>query len=224
VRSDDRATVTLSPIATPLPLTFVGLLLASTILSGFELGWIPHGDAHGTGWVLVAVPMPLQLIAAVFGFRGRSASAATGSSTLAAAWLGIALALITVKAGAFTPTRPVGMLAFAVAAALVIPVASDAVGGSLLPAAALAVAAVRFVLTGILALTKSDDLRYATGVFGCFVAAVALYAALALELEGAEQRPVLPTFRRARSAMALAAPLDEQVGGLEHEAGVRKNL
>ena len=224
MRDDERVRVVLSPIATPLPLTFVGLLLATTILSGLELGWIPRSALHDTGWVLLAVPVPLQLIAAVFGFHGRSATAATGSSTLAAAWLAIALALINAPAGAFAPSHAVGMLSFAVGAALLIPAAGDAIGGSLLPAATLVAAAVRFVLTGITALTESTGLREATGVVGCVVAAVALYTALALELEGAAQRAVLPTLRRTRSAMALIAPLEQQVEELEHEAGVRKNL
>jgi hypothetical protein len=117
MRGEERAHVNLSPIATPLPLTFLGLLLATTILAGLELGWISGSDTPLAGWVLLGVPMPLQVIAAIFGFHGRSATAATGSSVLAAAWLGISLALINAKDGAFAPSHPVGMLAFAVAAA-----------------------------------------------------------------------------------------------------------
>jgi succinate-acetate transporter protein len=224
VHADERARVVLTPIATPLPLTFVGLLLATTVLSGREVGIVTSADTKLTGWVLLAVPLPLQLIAAAFGFRGRSASAATGSSTLAAAWLGIALALINAPPDSFVPSRPVGLLAFAVAAALLIPASTDAYGGSLLAAGTLGFASARFTLTGIVALTASHGLRTASGVFGFLVAGVALYAALALELEGSTQRAVLPTFRRTQSAMALVAALDEQVARLEHEAGVRKNL
>ena len=91
MQGDDRAQVVLSPIATPLPLTFVGLLLATTILSGLELGWIPKAELHQAGWVLIAVPIPLQLVAAIFGFHGPSARAATGSRGRAASWIGIAL-------------------------------------------------------------------------------------------------------------------------------------
>jgi succinate-acetate transporter protein len=224
VEADQRARVTLAPIASPLPLTFVGLLIASTILSGLELGWIPKSQLHETGWALIAVPIPLQLIAAIFGFHGRSASAATGSSALAAAWLGIALDLITKPPGSPTPSYAVGMLAFAVGAALLIPALADATGGSLLPALTLAAAAVRLLLTGIAGITHAGGVTEATGIAGVVVAGIALYAALALELEGATQRAVLPTLRRAQSAAALAAPLSAQVDRLEHEAGVRKNL
>jgi uncharacterized protein len=224
VRGDERAQVVLSPIATPLPLTFLGLLLASTILSGLELGWIPPSQSHQAGWVLIAVPIPLQLLAAWYGFQGRSASAATGSSVLAAAWLGAALDLITAPTGRPTPSEATAMLAFAVAAALLVPALSDANGGSLLPAGTLAFASTRFVLTGITGMTHSGGLKEATGILGCAVAAVALYAALALELEGSRSGPLLPTFRQAQSKSALVAPLDEQVTALENEAGVRKNL
>src|SRR3954453_11703276 len=116
MRGDDRAHVVLSPIATPLPLTFLGLMLASLILSGLELGWIPDSETHAAGWALLAIPVPLQLTAASFCFPGRSAAAATGSSVLAAAWLGIALSLIQSPAGSFTPSHPFGILSFKVAA------------------------------------------------------------------------------------------------------------
>jgi succinate-acetate transporter protein len=224
VQADERARVVLTPIASPLPLTFAGLLLASVVLSGLELGWIPRAQTHEAGWVLIAVPIPLQLVASVFGFRGRSATAATGSSVLAAAWLGIALDLINAPTGAPVPSNAVGMLALAVAAALLIPAVGDGRGGSLLPAATLAAASARFVLTGITGQTHSPSLREATGVVGLVVAAIALYAALALELEGSNRGEVLPVFRRTRSAKAFHASLDEQVDQLEHEAGVRQNL
>jgi uncharacterized protein len=227
VKADERAQVVLTPIATPLPLplTFVGLLVASLILSGLELHWVPASDARLTGWTLLAVPLPLQLAASIFGFHGRSATAATGSSVLAAAWLGIALALINAPAGSFTPSRPVGMLAFAVAVGLLVPAAADARSGSPLPTAALGLASARFVLTGIPAMTGSSELKIATGIVGLVVAAVALYAALALELEdNSIEDTLLPTFRTRESAQALVGPLDLQVDRLEHEAGVRKNL
>lgn len=224
MHGNERAQVVLSPIATPLPLTFVGLLIASTVLSGLELGWIPAAQSQQAGWVLVAVPIPLQLLAAWYGFQGRSASAATGSSVLAAAWLGAALDLITAPKGAPTPSEATAMLAFAVAAGLLVPAVSDANSGSLLPAGVLAFASCRFVVTGITGLTHSGGLKQATGIVGCVVAAAALYAALALETEGSRSGPLLPTLRRAQSRRALTAPLDEQVLALENEAGVRKNL
>jgi hypothetical protein len=49
VRGNDEARVVLTPIATPLPLTFVGLMVASLILSGLELGWVPSSETQTAG-------------------------------------------------------------------------------------------------------------------------------------------------------------------------------
>jgi hypothetical protein len=51
VKGDERAQVVLTPLATPLPLTFVGLLPASLILSGLDLGWVPASETRLAGWV-----------------------------------------------------------------------------------------------------------------------------------------------------------------------------
>jgi hypothetical protein len=225
MQANESARITLTPIATPLPLTFVGLMLASLVLAGLDLGWISKGDTHLTGWVLLAVPVPLQLVAAVFGFHGRSATAATGSSTLAAAWLGYSLALINAAPGSFTPSHPVGMLSIGVAAALLIPSASDYRAGAPLPATALVLTSGRFALSAAAALTASSAARTATGIVSLVVAGAAFYAALALELEdNSVEDTLLPTFRRRQSAAALNAPLESQIEQIANEAGVRKNL
>jgi uncharacterized protein len=223
VKGNVEARVVLTPIATPLPLTFVGLMVASLLLSGLELGWVPASETHTAGWVLLGVPLPL--VAAVFGFHARSATAATGSSTLAAAWLGIALALINTAPGAFNPSHAVGMLAIGVAAALLIPAASDLRAGAPLAAAVLVLASARFTVSAIAALAESSGALDAAAVLGLVVAAAAFYGALALELEdNSVEDTLLPTFRFRQSAQALNAGLDAQVETLENEAGVRKNL
>jgi hypothetical protein len=50
VRGNDEARVALTPIATPLPLTFVGLMVALLVLSGLEAGSPVrrHGDHRVT--------------------------------------------------------------------------------------------------------------------------------------------------------------------------------
>jgi uncharacterized protein len=225
VRGNDEVRVVLTPIATPLPLTFVGLMIASLVISGLELGWVPASETHIAGWVLLGVPLPLQFVAAIFGFHGRSATAATGSSALAAAWLGMSLALINAKPGAFTPSHAVGMLAIGVGAALLIPAASDLRAGAPLAAAVLVLASSRFAVTAIAALAQSHGARTAAAVLGLVVAAGSFYAALALELEdNSIEDTLLPTFRAKESAQALKAGIDAQVDKLENEAGVRKNL
>jgi uncharacterized protein len=224
MNEDGRFVTTLQPVATPVPLTLAGLLIASVVLSGAELGFVPSAERSTVGWVLLAVPGPLQLLAAFFGFVTRSAAAATGSGVLAAAWVAIALDRIHTPTGGAEPSAAVAMMAFASAAALLVPALAETRLGALLPAGVLALAAARFVATGVAGMTGSVAWTHTSGILGLVVAAAALYGALALELESATQSALLPTFRRGAARRFSHAPLDAQVDRLEREPGVRKIL
>jgi succinate-acetate transporter protein len=224
VQRDGQYVVNLRPVASPLPLAFGGLLIASIIVSAYELRWIPPAQHHSTGWVLLAVPIPLQLLAAWWGFESRSSAAATGSAVLAAVWLGLALDFITTAPGPPGPSNAVGMLMFGAAAVLLAPLLAELRVGSLLPAAVLATTAVRFALTGVSGVAHRTAWAHASGWCGLAVAVVSLYAVIALELEGAMQEALLPTFRRRRSRTAMDGPLEEQVARLENETGVRATV
>ena len=76
-----------SPGATPLPITFLGLAIATTVYAGLETQVVPQADFQTVGWLVVAVPVPMQLLAAVWGLIRGELAAATGSSVLAATWL-----------------------------------------------------------------------------------------------------------------------------------------
>lgn len=221
---DDTIRINLRPVATPLPLAFGGLVIASVVMSGHELHWIPPVQHQTTGWVLLAVPIPLQLMATWWGFVARSAAGATGSAVLAAVWLAFALDLITTKPGPPGPSNAVGMLMFGAASMLLVPVLAELRAGTLLPAAVLATATVRFVLTGVSGFAHTTGWSNASGWTGIVVAAVALYGALALELEGTTQSPFLPTFRVRQAKVAATAPLGEQIKSIANEAGVRAIL
>ena len=58
-----------------------------------------------------------------------------------------------------------------------------------------------------------------SGIVGCAIAATALYGGLDLGLEDLQGNPSLPIGRR-----AFEGDLGEQVGPVESEAGVRKQL
>jgi hypothetical protein len=53
---------------------------------------------------------------------------------------------------------------------------------------------------------------------------VALYAALAFEVEDQRRRTVLPTFRRGSGVSAMTGDLAARVAKAHNEAGVRKQL
>jgi hypothetical protein len=54
--------------------------------------------------------------------------------------------------------------------------------------------------------------------------ALALYSALATEVEDVQGETKLPLGRRAMAAEALQGPFDRQLERIEHEAGVRRQL
>ncbi|MFD0332165.1 hypothetical protein ACFQZC_38180 [Streptacidiphilus monticola] len=109
----------LRPLATPLPLGFLGLAVATFVLSGLQLGWVPAGQAHQVALVMLAFAFPAQLIAAVYGFPCRDAAAATGMGVLAGTWL--TLGLITLSSPPGSTSDTAGLLLLAVGLVLLVP-------------------------------------------------------------------------------------------------------
>ncbi len=82
----------------------------------------------------------------------------------------------------------------------------------------------RYGLNGLYELTASPLTQTASGVVGCVIFAVALYGGLALGLEDVRHRTVLPFGRRGEAREAIEGGVAEQIGPVEQEAGVRKQL
>ncbi|HKC77577.1 MAG TPA: hypothetical protein VKB70_04235 [Gaiellaceae bacterium] len=137
------------PGATPLPITFLGLTIATTLYAGFETQILPKADFHTVGWLVLATPVPLQLVPAVWGLIRGELAAATASSVLGATWLALAIATITGPVGAPGPSKAESLLLFASAAGLVVSVATELIEADLVVALVLLTAACRFALTGV---------------------------------------------------------------------------
>ncbi|MGI8446348.1 MAG: hypothetical protein ACR2MP_04005 [Streptosporangiaceae bacterium] len=88
----------------------------------------------------------------------------------------------------------------------------------------MALTAARFYLTAAYELSASAAWKEAAGITGLILAAVALYAGLAFELEDSRGATVLPTLRRGAGRKALAGDLADEIAGVQHEAGVRRKL
>ncbi|WP_347057069.1 GPR1/FUN34/YaaH family transporter [Blastococcus sp. HT6-30] len=213
--------VVLRPLATPLPLGFLALALATTVFSAVQLGWVPPEEGRVAGYTALFATVPLQLLASVFGFLSRDPVAATGMGVLSGTWAVAGLTTLSTRPGQVSPG--LGTLLLVGAAAMLVPAAA-AVSSKVVPAAVMALAATRFAVTGIYELTGSAAWKTTAGWVGVVLAVLAIYAALALELEGARERTVIPVGRRGagRSAMAGDGPLDP--GDLIREAGVRPQL
>jgi hypothetical protein len=169
------------PGATPLPITFLGLGMASAVVGGYEAHVLPSSEYHAVGWIVLAIPVPMQLLGAVAGLWRGELAAATASSVLAASWLATALSEITGS----SPTRALALLFFAAAAGLLLSVVTEAIEGSFVPAVVLLAAAVRFAVSGVSAFEGTHAWATAAGVVGFAVAGIALAGAFFVEIRSA---------------------------------------
>jgi succinate-acetate transporter protein len=215
------ARIVLRPIANPLPLGFLALAAGTVLLSALQLEWLAPGDGRDVGLILVAFVVPLQLLAATFGFLARDVVAGTGMGVLAGTWLSIGLTRLTSEPGA--TSDPLGVLLLMSALCMLVPAAASA-SGKLVPMAVLLTTALRFATAGVYELSASAAWKAGTGVIGLALAGLAVYAAAAMALEDATRQTLLPVGRRGAGAQSVGGNFDEQLQRIEREAGVREQL
>jgi succinate-acetate transporter protein len=199
--------VVLRPVASPLPLGFLALALATVPFAAVQLGWVPPTEGRVAAIGALAATVPLQLLASAFGFLARDVVAATGMGVLAGTWGTVGLVTATSPPGSVSPG--LGVLLLTAGVCMLVP--ATAAVAKLVPATVMTLAAVRFAVTGGYHLTGSAGWKSAAGWVGLLLGVVAVYAALALALESTQGRTVLPLGRRAPA---------EPVG----EPGVRPQL
>jgi succinate-acetate transporter protein len=184
--------VALRPLATPLPLAFLGLAVATTSFATVQVGWLSPQQNVVVAFGVVVFAVPLQLVAAALGFLARDPVAGTGVGVLAGTWAATCVVSIANPAHATHPG--LGIVLLCAAAVLLVPAAAGL--AKLAAVGVLAVAALRFAVTGVYEVTASHTWMTVSGWVGIALGVVAVYAALAFELEGAYDRTVLPTGRR----------------------------
>ncbi len=213
--------IVLRPLASPLPLAFFAFGAGSLMLSGLQLGLLPTSETRSVAIVQAAFVFPPMALAAVLAFLSRETLGATIMALISASWL--ANGLIDLSIPPASPSATQGLLAIALAAILLL-VGAGAVFGKPLLGLVIALASARFATTGLYELTAATALQSTSGVLGCLIAAIALYGGLALGLEDLQGKTVLPIGRRGAARRAFEGDLGEQVGPVESEAGVRKQL
>jgi succinate-acetate transporter protein len=215
-----RVRVVLRPVGTPLPLGFLGLVVATTGFAAVQLGWVPPDQGAVVALGVLVFTVPVQLLASVIGFLARDPVAGTGMGVLAGTWAAVCVTTVQAAPGAHSPG--LGVLLLTSAAAMLVPAVSAS--GKLVAAAVMALSAVRFAFTGIVQLTGSAAWTQVAGWTGIALAVLALYAALGFELEDVQHRTVLPLLRRGPGAAALEGDAERQLDAVPHEAGVRLQL
>jgi succinate-acetate transporter protein len=185
--------VMLRPVASPLPLGFIALAVATIPFTAVQLGWLAPTEGRVAAIGAIAATVPLQLLASVFGFLSRDVVAATGMGVLAGTWGTIGLTTATSPPGSVSP----GLGVFLVTAGVCMLVPAVSAASKLVPATVMTLAGVRFAVTGAYHLTGSAAWKFVAGWVGLLLGVVAVYAALGLALEATQGRTVLPLGRRA---------------------------
>jgi succinate-acetate transporter protein len=208
-----RTEIFLRPLGSPLPLGLAGLVVASLVVSGLDLGWVPATAGHDVGLLLLAGPVPLQLLACAFALPARDGAAATSMGLLCVSWLSMGLIRLLSAPGTVSDTLGLVLVATGVL------LAGSALGqgtGKPLAGLTLGLAAARLLLSALHELTGSDGLKTVSGIVGLAVVVCAAYLVTALQVEDAQDEAVLPVGRRGRARRDAV--------GAAREAGVRSQL
>lgn len=213
--------VNLRPIASPLPLGFLALAVGTFTVAGVQLSWIPAAQSPDAGLAVLTFVVPLQAVSFILGFLARDSAAGTGMALQFGGWFSIGLATYTARPGQASPA--LGLVLVGAATALLVPAATASLS-KVLAGLVMALTSVRLYLTGAYELSSGSGWKEAAGIVGLALAAVALYAGLAFELEDNRRATLLPTLRRGPGRTALAGELADEVSGIQHEAGVRRTL
>ena len=220
-RVEATTRIVLRPLAGPLALGFLGLAAATFVRAGLELGWVEPAEGKQVALIAIAFTVPLQFTASVVGFLARDSVAATGMGLLSGIWLAVGLVTYTSPPG--STSDALGLFLVVAAVAVWIP-ASGAALSKLVPALVLTTAGLRFLVTGVYQLSGDHGWEDAAGVIGLVLALLAVYAALAAELEDVTKRTPLPLGRRGKGAQALDGVLYDQLAQVQKEPGVRLQL
>ncbi|MFJ7631287.1 GPR1/FUN34/YaaH family transporter [Streptomyces sp. NPDC097595] len=210
--------INLRPIASPMPLGFYAVGIASVVAGTYQLGIL--GEDAGRAVAFTILPaFVLQLLVAVLAFGARDVLAATLMACFSGTWLANALVL------ALHPEhgpRVLGVLnlCFTLFALLMASVARAKRALWFV----LCVAVPRFGVAAAAGLSGAHALTVLSGALGLLLAAVALYAAFALMLEDMRGEEVLPLGRSGPAHHAVEGDLSVQLRNLERHAGVRRTL
>jgi succinate-acetate transporter protein len=216
-----RITISLRPLGAVTALGFLGLAAATSVLASMQLGWVPASDGRRVAIVLVGFAFVAQLLAAVFSFLSRDGGAGTAMGQLALVWLVVGASMLSLPPG----SKSDGLGVFLVFAGVSLLLTAGVTALSkLVPAAIFTLAALRFLTTGTFELGAGEGWENVSGLLGLALAALAIYAALAAQLEEALGKAVLPLGRRGRAKVALEGSLLEQVKHAPNEPGVRTML
>jgi succinate-acetate transporter protein len=219
-RLDPPVQITLRPLASPLPIGFFAFAIGSVLFSTLELGWVSQTQLPVLATIMLVFVAPIQLIASMFAFWARDAGGATALGLLGMTWAVVGVTSLTSP----SPRSPMLGAFMLCMSAVIAAFAGVSIFGKPVLSAVGALAGARFLVTGIYQIEGWTGWEHASGWIGLPLSAVAFYLALALMIEDAQHRTVLPLLRRGEARTAIESHLRDQVASIEREAGVRGQL
>ena len=210
--------IMLRPMASPLPLGFYTIAIATIMVSSLQLGIIDPGERRNVALIILPA-FVLQLIVGIACIAARDTIAATLMTSVAGSWLADALIYLF---GTSDKSAASAVLFFTFAGFVAMMATAARPKAALF--AVLVVAVPRFFFSGLAAATGNEALTRTAGVFGYILAAVAIYTAWALLLEDVRGHTVLPVGRTGPAKQAIEGSLAAQLAGYEHLAGIRRTL
>jgi len=218
---DAEFRIVLRPLASSLPLGFFAFTVGTVLLTALELRWVPLAQDRELMILVLAFVVPMEALSGLFAFLARDSGAATGLTTLAAAWAATSVTVMGGAPGALN--QGLGIFLFTLAVLMLI-MSVTAMTGKPLFGVLLLIGACRFALTGVYQVTGVSVVEQIAGWLGLPLALFALYGGLAMLLEESYQRMILPLGRRGRARTSLEGGFAHQVRRTETEPGVRRQL
>ncbi len=212
--------VLLRPLGTPLPLGFLGQVVASLSFSALQLGWVSESQSHTIALAVLVMTVPAQALASVLGFFARDPVAGTGMAILSGAWAAICATTYSSPPG--STSAGLGVVLVALGGVMLVPTVAG--HAKTVAALVMAVTAARFTTTGLAELIGTRAWLLTAGWVGLALSALSFYAALAFEIEGTQKREVLPLWRTGRAARAVGDDEQADLDGVAREPGVRSQL
>jgi uncharacterized protein len=216
--AQEMTRIVLRPIGSPLPLGFFTVAIDNVLVSTLQWGLVPATDRRAVA-LIVFPAFIVQAIAGLFALSARDSIAGTLMLSFATTWLIDALVFFVNPPGAATA---LGIFYVVFAVFISFMLASALLKRAIV--AVLAVAAPRFLISGVADIAGSQALSKAGAVLGFLLAAVALYTAFALLLEDSRGHQVLPIGRFGAARQATHGTLADELRDIERQPGVRRTL
>jgi hypothetical protein len=190
----------------------------NVLVSTLRWGLLSVADRRAVA-LIVFPAVIVQAIAGIFALSARDSISGTLMLSFATTWLIDALVFYVHPPGG---AAALGIFYVVFAVFILLMLVSALLKRAVV--AVLAVAAPRFLISGVAELTGSQLLARTGAVLGLLRAAAALYTAFALLMEDSRGREVLPIGRLGAARQAIHGTLASELRGIERQPGVGRTL